>query len=240
MKYLIIAALIIITGYFSVINTNAQMDIDTGTSTMDNRCPMERCPMDDNISTSTCPYMMDANTSTEQAKLKENMRKLWTDHVIWTGKAVTGIINDMPGQDEITARLLKNPSDMANTMRTYYGDEVAGRFENLMKEHLTIAADLVKAAKAGNEEAVANTDAKWRTNADQIADLLSQANPNWPREEARSMLYEHLDLLKKDVGYHLNKNISEGIANFDRMYEQALRIADIMSDGIIKQYPDKF
>src|SRR3989344_1430687 len=238
MKYIIATALIIITGYvsgYSLKTTNAQIDMDAGT--MDGRCPM--CPMD-NISTSTCPYMTNVGTSTEQMRLNQDMRKLWSDHIIWTGKTVMSILDDTPGQDEITARLLKNPSDMAEIIRTYYGDEVASRFENLMKEHLTIAAELVKAAKAGDEGLLTDTDARWHANADQIADLLSQANANWPREEVRSMLYEHLDLLKKSVGHHMSKNIPESMANFDSMYGQALEMADAMSNGIIKQYPEKF
>lgn len=237
MKYIIATVLIVITGYAGYLlkTTNAQIDTDAGTNATDNKCPMM-----DGIGTSTYPYMMDIGTTTEQMKLNQDMRKLWSDHIVWTGKTVMSILDDTPGQDEITARLLKNPSDMAEIMRTYYGDEVASRFENLIKEHLTIAAELVKAAKTGNEELLTDTDARWHANADQIADLLSQTNPNWPREEVRSMLYEHLDLLKKSVGHHMSKNIPESMANFDRIYEQALQMADAMSDGIVKQFPDKF
>lgn len=246
MKYIIITALIIITGYVSgyiLKTTEAQIDVETGitsTSTMDGRCPMERCPMDDNIGTSTCPYMMDVNKSPEQAKLKEDMRKLWTDHIIWTANAANAILGDMPGKDEITARLLKNPTDMANAIRPYYGDDVAVKFEELMKGHLTIAADFITAVKTSDEAKVSDLDAKWHQNADQIADLLSQANPDWPREEVKNMMYEHLDLLKKEIGYHINRNIPEAISNFDRIEDQALKMADAMSSGIIKQFPDKF
>lgn len=234
MKYIVTTILIIVAGYtgYSLKGINAQIDTDAGTSAVEYRCPMDGA--------GACPYMMGAATSTEQMRFNQDMRKLWEEHVIWTANVAMAIFGNMPGKDEMIARLLKNPADMANAIRPYYGDDIAAKFEELMREHLTIAADLITAAKAGDEAKVSDSDARWHQNADQIADLLSQANPDWPREEMKSMMYEHLDLLKKEVGYHINQNIPEAISNFDRIEDQALKMADAMSSGIIKQFPDKF
>lgn len=69
-----------------------------------------------------------------------------------------------------------------------------------MRDHLTIAAQLVKAAKAGDSQAAADAEKRW-ANADEIATFLNHINPNWSKEDLTSMLYEHISLCIYKVGY---------------------------------------
>lgn len=54
------------------------------------------------------------------------------------------------------------------------------------------------------------------------------------------MLYEHLALTKSEVVNILNHNYATGIELYDEIERQALKIADIMTEGIVKQFPYKF
>jgi hypothetical protein len=38
----------------------------------------------------------------------------------------------------------------------------------------------------------------------------------------------------------LKKDWKGDVANFDRVEEQIMKMADMLSEGIIKQFPDKF
>jgi hypothetical protein len=86
-------------------------------------------------------------------ELKDNMRKLWEDHVTWTRNVIFCLVDDLPGADQATKRLLQNQVDIGNAIKPYYGDDAGKKLTDLLTPHITIAAELVKAAKAGNNAA---------------------------------------------------------------------------------------
>lgn len=173
--------------------------------------------------------------------LKNGMRQLWEEHITWTRLVILAIADNVPGADQATNRLLRNYTDMENALELYYGNDSSKKFGELMKGHLTTAAELVTAAKAQDAAKAADAEKRWYENADQLADFLSKANPsNWPKENITDMLYEHLRLTKQEAVDRLNKNYDDDIETFDKIHDQALMMADALSDGIIKQFPDKF
>jgi hypothetical protein len=60
----------------------------------------------------------------------------------------------------------------------FYGAAAGQQLTTLLKEHITIAVDLIKAAKAGDKAGQQQGDNRWQQNAMQIAEFLSKANPN--------------------------------------------------------------
>lgn len=110
----------------------------------------------------------------------------------------------------------------------------------MFTEHLTIAAELVQAAKAGDTMAAADAERRWYMNADQIARFLARINPFWSRREWRAMLHEHLDLTKSEAVAILNMNFEQGIMIFGQTERQALMMADVMTEGIVRQFPREF
>ena len=109
-----------------------------------------------------------------------------------------------------------------------------------MKEHISIAVDLIKAAKAGNQAAQQQADTKWHQNATQIADFLSKANPNWSRATLLDLMNKHLSTTVDEVVARLNKRWDDDVRAFDAVCDHILHLADTLADGIIKQFPEKF
>ena len=169
--------------------------------------------------------------------LMNYFRMLWEQHVTWTRLAVMAIIHELPETDLIIQRLLRSPVDFGNALRAFYGDEVAQEFQELFTSHLTIAAELVQAAKAGNAEAAADAERRWYENASQIAEFLGSINPNWSAEDWNAMLNEHLELLQANVMSMIEGNYEESINGYDDIEAQALEMADMMAEGISKQFP---
>ncbi|MDP2892714.1 MAG: LysM peptidoglycan-binding domain-containing protein [Bacillota bacterium] len=178
--------------------------------------------------------------SMAELQLRNALRSLWEQHVEWTRMAILSMANDSPDAPYVTARLLRNAPDMAALLRPLYGDANADNFERLIREHLTIASELVKAAKAGDTAAAAKAEKDWYANADDIAYFLSRLNPYWPQEETRSMLYEHLALTKAEALAILNKEYEKSIELYDRVEQQALGMADVLAMGIVRQFPNMF
>ena len=181
-----------------------------------------------------------AAPSASAAALKQDMRKLWTDHVVWTRDYIISAVGDQPDAKAAAGRLLKNQEDIGSAVAKYYGAPAGQQLTALLKEHITIAVDLIKAAKAGDKAAQQKADSRWQQNAVQIAEFLSKANPNWPKDTLVDMMKKHLSTTTDEVVARLNKNWDADVRAFDAVYDHILHMADALSDGIVKQFPDKF
>lgn len=170
-------------------------------------------------------------------ELVNYFRLLWEQHVEWTRMAVMGIAHDLPETDLILKRLLRNPVDFGNALLPYYGQEAAQAFATLLTAHLTIAAELVRAAKAGDNNAMTDADQRWHQNAEQIAELLGSINPYWSVEDWSAMMNEHLELLSNNVAETLSGKYEDSINGYDEIESQALEMADMMAEGISEQFP---
>jgi hypothetical protein len=181
-----------------------------------------------------------AEASANAARLRQDMRKLWSDHVIWTREYIVAAIDGSPDAKAAATRLLKNQDDIGSAVAGFYGKDAGEKLTGLLKQHILIAVDLIAAAKAGDQATYKATDQKWTKNGEEIADFLSQANPNWPKATLTSMMAAHLATTTKEVVARLNKKWDEDTAAFDEVYAHILHMSDALSDGIIKQFPQKF
>lgn len=182
----------------------------------------------------------DSKALTAAATLRQDMRTLWTDHVVWTREYIVAAVADQPDQQAAASRLMKNQEDIGAAVAAYYGQPAGARLTELLKEHISIAVDLIKAAKAGDKTAQQQADAKWHRNGEEIADFLSKANPNWPRATLATMMNTHLSTTTDEVVARLTKNWDQDVRAFDAVYHHILAMSDALSDGIIKQFPNKF
>jgi hypothetical protein len=174
------------------------------------------------------------------AALKRDMRKLWTDHVVWTRLYVMEAVADQPDAAAAAGRLMKNQEDIGAAVAKYYGEPAGQQMTTLLKEHITIAVDLIKAAKSGDKTGQKAADDRWQQNADQIATFLSGANPNLPKGTVLDLMKTHLKTTTDEVVARLTKNWDDDVQAFDRVYDHILMMSDAISDGIVKQFPDKF
>ena len=181
-----------------------------------------------------------SGVSASAAALKQDMRKVWTDHVVWTRAYVVAAVDDRPEAKAAADRLMRNQEDIGKAVATYYGAAAGQQLTALLKDHIAIAVDLVKAAKAGDKGAQDKADQRWKSNAEQIADFLSKANPNWPRATLVNMMQMHLSTTTAEVVARLEKDWDGDVRAYDALYDHILNMADALSDGIITQFPDKF
>jgi hypothetical protein len=187
------------------------------------------------------PYAREASPPavTSPDNLRQDMRKLWTDHVVWTRGYIIAAVADQPDQKAAADRLMKNQEDIGAAVGHFYGKEAGEQMTTLLKEHISIAVDLIKAAKAGDNAAQGAADKKWHDNATAIADFLSKANPNWPRATLVDMMNMHLSTTTDEVVARLQKDWEADVRAYDRVYDHILKLSDALADGIMKQFPEK-
>jgi len=174
------------------------------------------------------------------ATLKQDMRKLWTDHVVWTRDYVIAATTNQPDAPAALNRLMKNQEDIGGAVAKFYGATAGRQLTTLLKEHISIAGDIVKAAMAGDTPGQKAGDDRWHQNATQIAEFLSKANPNWPRATLVDMMNKHLATTTTELVARLTKDWEGDARAFDAVYDHILHMSDALSDGIVKQFPEKF
>ena len=173
-------------------------------------------------------------------ELRAAMRKLWEEHITYTRNFIIVALADGPDADAVAKRLLKNQDDIGAAIKPYYGEEAGKKLAALLRDHILVAADVVKAAKAGKKDELDAQQKKWSQNGKDIAAFLSGANPAWKQKALEDMLQKHLDLTTEEVVCRLKKDWVGDIKAYDEGHDHMLEFSDMLSEGIVGQYPDKF
>jgi hypothetical protein len=171
----------------------------------------------------------------------DEMRRLWEDHVTWTRLAIISLITDAPDTEATVGRLLENQTDIGDAIKPFYGETAGQELTRLLRDHILIAADLIAAARAGDQTAVSEAQSRWAANADEIAAFLAGANPRfWDLVEMKAMLHAHLRLTTNEALARLQGDWAADVAAYDQIHLQALGMADMLSSGLVKQFPARF
>jgi hypothetical protein len=188
------------------------------------------------VSTSTT-----AASTAARSAFHDQMRKLWEDHVTWTRLAIVTFADGSGGFDATAARLLTNQVDIGDAIKPFYGEAAGDQLTTLLNGHIGIAVELLQAAKAGDSAAFEEARVRWYTNSDEIADFLAAANPKyWPQDVMRTAMTAHLDQTLAEAAHELNGQYAASVADYDEIHHHILEMADVLSDGIIRTFPQRF
>jgi len=181
-----------------------------------------------------------ARTAAQNA-FHDQMRKLWEDHVTWTRLAIVTFADGSPGFSATAGRLLQNQTDIGDAIKPFYGDAAGNRLTALLDDHITIAVEILKAAKAGDTTAFNAANARWYANANEIADFLAAANPrSWPDDVMRADMKEHLDQTLAEASHELHGQYTASVTDYEGIHAHILMMADQLSAGLITQFPSRF
>ncbi len=173
--------------------------------------------------------------------LRTDMRKLWEDHVTWTRLAIISLETGTPDATATVARLLRNQTDIGNAVKPYYGGAAGNTLTQQLRTHILIAADVIAAAKAGDQEKLTAAMSRWSDNANQIAATLHSVNPRyWKLSVLKAEMQMHLKLTTEEAVARLHADWSADVTAYDKVNAHILHMSDLLSDGIVKQFPGRF
>ena len=178
--------------------------------------------------------------SMNQVQLIKQMNLVWEQHIMWTRMLLISIAENLKDLEATQTRLLRNPKDIADVFRRFYGIAVANRIQQLITEYLVIGKELIVALKNKNQEEATKLNTKWYQNADEMAEAFSSINPFYPKEEIRNMLYEHLRLTTNEVNNRLQGNYMADINSYDMVQKEILKMSQFFVNGIVRQFPNLF
>ena len=187
----------------------------------------------------------DAKAKMDAQAFHDAMRKLWEDHITWTRMVIVDFLADpngtLPDTQASVDRLWQNQVDIGNAIMPFYGDEAGNHLTDLLTQHILIAAEILQDAKAGDTAALNDAVARWYANADEIAAFLNSLNPEfWPLDQMQEMMRMHLDLTLQEAVTYLHGDYAGSVAAYEQVHLEILEMADMLSTGIIEQFPTKF
>jgi hypothetical protein len=172
--------------------------------------------------------------------LHRQMRVLWEQHMEWTYATVAAFAGGTANLTTTIDRLLANQADIGEAIKPYYGNKAGNALTKLLTKHITDAVPVLTAAQAGDQAALDSSIAAWKANARQIADFLAAANPHWSRAEMRTMMATHIDQTVAYAAAQLTGHYARSIRIYGHAEHHMLRMADMLSSGIIAQFPGRF
>jgi hypothetical protein len=180
-------------------------------------------------------------SSRKAVAFHDEMRALWEAHGSWTHMVITSFVGNQPNLEAEEAVLLHNQVDIGNAVKPYYGRAAGNKLTKLLKAHILGAVDVLVAAKSGDKTKLAQAVAAWSANGRQIADYLHAADPRFlSRAAARQMMKVHLEQVIEQAVDELKGNYAADARAFAPYIRHILDMADMISGGIIRQFPQRF
>jgi hypothetical protein len=182
-----------------------------------------------------------ARLSRSEVALRQDMRKLWEDHITWTRLAIISLTTDSPDTEATVGRLLANQTHIGDVVKPFYGEAAGNELTRQLRLHILIAADVIAAARVGDQTELADAQARWQSNADDIAAVLNSVNPkHWELATMKAEMHKHLDLTTREAVARLQGNWTADVAAYDEIHEHILHMSDLLSNGLVKQFPERF
>lgn len=175
-------------------------------------------------------------------QLHAAMRGLWQGHIATTRDYALAVHAGNAGAaQKAEAAVVDNARQIAGAVSGFYGPAAGDGLFKLLAGHWGGVKALTNAAKAGDAAGGDQAMAALAANGTEIARFLAGANPrNWTVDALQGALLMH-------AGDH-RQQIDAMMANAPAAQQQQLwtdmqhhmdMIADVLSDGIAKQFPDK-
>jgi hypothetical protein len=176
-----------------------------------------------------------------QIGLYTAMHQLWSQHMEWTYATVDSFFHNQKALQPTLDRLLQNQRDIGAAIVPFYGQSAGDKLTKLLLTHINDAVPVLQAAQAGDSAALNTALNAWYANAKDIADFLSAANPkNWPTSATEPMLKEHITQTTAYSVDLLKGNYAQAIIDYGKAEQHMAMLADVLSKGIIAQFPRKF
>ena len=193
------------------------------------------------ISSASAAPRIAGSVSPKALAFQNGMRALWQAHGTWTERAIVDFVGGLPDTKLVIGRLLQNQTEIGNSVKPYYGAKGGDELTTLLKAHINDAVAVLEAAKSGNASATAKAKAAFYANGNQVASFLHTANPShWTLGAMQTMMRIHLNQVVALAVDQLKGHYPAAISLYGVYINHILDMADMLSSGIIQQFPARF
>lgn len=182
-----------------------------------------------------------ANTAPAAPELHQAMRSLWHGHVVATRDYALAVhAGNKADAAKAADAVVADAKQIADAVAGFYGKDAGAGLLKLLAGHwggVKALTDSTHASdKAGEQKAMDDLVA----NGSAIAKFLAGANPNWSEGALKGALVMHVNDHKTQLDEMMsNAPAAEQAKAWTGMQHHMDMIADVLSDGIAKQFPGK-
>jgi hypothetical protein len=173
-------------------------------------------------------------------KLHATMRELWQGHAETTREYALAVkAGDTAAEKKSADAVVANAKKIADAVGSFYGEAAGKKMLELLAGHWGAVKALTDAQKKNDTAGVTKAMSDMSANADEIAKFLSGANPNLPESAVKGLLVAHAAHHQALTGEIMKGDTANAAKTWSAMQAHMNTIADALSDGIAKQFPQK-
>lgn len=172
--------------------------------------------------------------------LRKDLNITLAEHVALTSEAMRASYDEHKSSTAVIDELDKNSQELSDILGGFYGDESKATFLKMWRDHITFFVNYAVSAKSGDKEGKDQALSDLEDYSQESAEFFAGLNSNLTVDSTKPLFTEHRDLMIVSINDYINAKYTESLDKKSRAYAQAGKIADALSDGIIKQFSDKF
>ena len=173
------------------------------------------------------------------SQLRITLGRALAEHAFLTVEAMrTGLVE---GEAFAAAgeALEENTVEIVELIESVYGADAGRAFADLWRSHIGYVVDYTRALAESDEAGTARAVERLHEYTADLADLLSGANPNLPREAVLGLLEDHVAQLEH-VAAFAEDDYATAYSAIRETYAHMFDIGDGLSEAIVVQFPERF
>ncbi|WFU23680.1 hypothetical protein QA649_37680 [Bradyrhizobium sp. CB1717] len=169
------------------------------------------------------------------------LRDLWIGHIFWV-RAVS--LATIEKQDDVAKtaeqQAVANARSIAASIEPFYGAGAKDAFFKLLAGHYSAVKAYLVATVASDAAKQGAATQTLTSNAEEIATLLSKANPYLPKDAVNNLLLAHGGHHIQQIQQLKDHKYDAEAHTWEEMKSHIYQIADATADALAKQFAEKF
>lgn len=177
---------------------------------------------------------------TDSSDLRKDLNLKMAEHIGFTSEALKASYDESASSTAAIDELDKNSNELADIVGDFYGDQARATFLKMWQDHITYFVNYTVSARNNDQEGKDQALSDLEDYSREAAEFFAGLNSSLSVDSTKPLFTQHRDLVIASMDDYAAKKYPESFDKESQAYSQAGKIADTISDGIVKQFPDKF
>lgn len=179
----------------------------------------------------SAPYLPPAVT------ISNIIREFWVSTNRWIVALIRSIIYGTPDRAEISNRLLGSAEEYSSLLMRYYGEDVVDRSRANYLRYIRNLEIFIDAYKNNDTALIEQQRDILFGIGEELADIFSGINIYWDQSILLPVIYQIIDSTEQQIIDIISGDYSKWIEDYDTFMKQVYLLSDIITYGILRQFP---